>query len=297
MYVSLEPCDHYGKTPPCTGTIIESGVKEVNVAMKDPNPINSGRGIKRLKRAGIKVNVGLCEKEARTLNRKYIKYIKEGLPYVTVKLAQSLDGKIAARDGSSKWISSEKSRKYVRRIRPGFCAIMVGAGTALKDDPYLLDEKRKGYDVARVVVDSRLRLSSSSRLIKTAGKAPVIIATTELAPSGKVKKFEKIKGVEIIKRKSRSGKVPLKSLMKALAKKDIVNVLAEGGGELVGSLVDENLADEVIIFISPKIIGGSYSSVKGEGIPNIKMAKELENVSVNTSGSDLVVRGLLCSQG
>ncbi|MGB2600866.1 MAG: bifunctional diaminohydroxyphosphoribosylaminopyrimidine deaminase/5-amino-6-(5-phosphoribosylamino)uracil reductase RibD [Candidatus Omnitrophota bacterium] len=296
MFVTLEPCNHYGKTPPCTQGIIESGIKKVYAAMKDPNPITGGKGIRKLKKAGIVVNVGIFEENAKELNKKYIKFMTSNLPYVTVKLAQSIDGKIAARDGSSKWISSELSRKYVRKMRPDFDAIIVGANTAVNDDPFLLDEKRRGYNVSRIVIDSRLRMSLESNIIKTAGKAPVIIATTELAPPNKIKKFQNINGVEIIKTRSKTKKVSLKALLTKLAQKEMVNVLVEGGGELVGSLIDEKLVDEVMFFISPKIIGGSYSSVKGSGVPNIAGAMELNSVEIKKYGEDIFVRGMICSQ-
>lgn len=291
MFVTLEPCDHYGKTPPCTAAIIKSGIKEVYAAMKDPNPLNSGRGIKKLKSAGIKVKTGLRGEEARELNRKYIKFITKGLPFVTLKLAQSLDGKIAAADGTSKWISSEDSRRFVRRIRGTFDAIMVGIGTVLADDPFLLDEKKKGYSTRRIVVDSRLATPERSNLIKTARLSPVVIATTGLATAGKIKKLSRIKGVEVVCAKSKDGKVDLKDMLSKLAAKGIVNILVEGGGELAGGLLDEKLADEAIFFISPSIIGGDKSSVRGRGAKTIKDAIKLRDASVSMSGTDVVVRG------
>ncbi|MFC1548740.1 bifunctional diaminohydroxyphosphoribosylaminopyrimidine deaminase/5-amino-6-(5-phosphoribosylamino)uracil reductase RibD [Candidatus Omnitrophota bacterium] len=297
MFVSLEPCDHYGKTPPCTEAIIKSGISTVYAAMKDPNPINSGRGLNKLKRAGIKVNVGLLKEEAKALSRKYIKFITRGLPYVTVKLAQSVDGKIAARDGSSKWISSKLSRKFVKKIRSEFNAIVVGANTVANDDPFLLDEKRKGYDVSRVVVDTRLRMPFNSNIIKTANRAPVIIGTTELAPDGKIAKFHRVKGVKVIKTKSKRGKVSLKPFLTKLAQEGMVNVLVEGGGGLVGSLIDEGLVDEAMFFISPKIIGGEYASVKGKGVPSIGKALKLDDLEIKRSGEDIFIRGLVCSRG
>lgn len=295
MFVTLEPCDHYGKTPPCTAAIIESGIRQVYAAMKDPNPLNSGRGSKRLRSAGIKVKTGVCWKEARELNRKYIKFITRGLPYVTFKLAQSLDGKIAAADGTSKWISSAASRGFVRRIRGTFDAIMVGAGTVAADDPFLLDKERKGYATRRVVADSRLRISENSNLIKTAALAPVIVATTMLAPAGKIQKFGRIKGVELMLAKSKAGKVDLKDMLSKLAAKGIVNILVEGGGGLVGALLDEKLADEAIFFISPSIIGGDKSSVRGCGAKTIKDAIKLRDARFSMSGKDVVVRGKITS--
>jgi diaminohydroxyphosphoribosylaminopyrimidine deaminase / 5-amino-6-(5-phosphoribosylamino)uracil reductase len=295
MYVTLEPCDHYGRTPPCTLAIIESGIKSVTAAMEDPNPLNSGRGIRKLSSRGISVSTGLCSADAKKLNRKYIKFITRGLPYVTLKLAQSLDGKIAARDGSSRWISSKTSREYVRRIRPGFDAIMVGANTLRLDDPLLMDEARKEPGPTRVVVDSRLRLRARSKLIKTAHLSPVIIGTTDLAPPGRLKSVGVMDGVDLIVTRNKRGRVPLKVFLSELARRGIVNMLVEGGGELAGSLMDGGLVDEVMFFISPRIMGGDRVSVKGAGAADISKAVDLKDVSISMSGDDVFVRGRICS--
>ena len=296
MFVTLEPCDHHGRTGPCTRAIIASGVKAVNIAMKDPNRLNNGSGIRRLRRSGIKVNVGLCSDKARILNRKYIKYVTEGLPYVTVKLAQSIDGKIAARDGSSKWISSEASRRYVGKMRRRFDAVMVGINTVLKDDPFLLDEKRRGYRTSRVVLDTRLRIPVSSNIVQTADRSPVIIGTTKLAGTAKRERLRRLPGVEVLVTRQKGKKVSLKPFLRALGRKNFVNILVEGGGELAGSLLDEGLIDEVLFFVAPKLIGGGYSSVKGKGAENIMSVPELDNLEVKRSGSDILIRGTVCSR-
>ena len=296
MYVTLEPCDHYGRTPPCTQAIIKSGIKTVHIAAKDPNPNNNGSGIKKLKKHGIRVSSGLFAEESLALNRKYIKHATKGMPYITLKLAQSVDGKIAARDKTSKWITSEVSRRYSRKMRSRFSAIMVGANTVCEDDPLLLGEGEKGKRITRVVVDSRLRTSLGSKLVKTAKKSPVIFATTELAPRARLRKFKNAKGVEIIETKSRKDKVSLKPLLKKLAKKDIISMIVEGGGELAGSLIDESLVDEAMFFVSPKIIGGNYSSVKGQGAGNIAKVMQLRDVEIKKMGKDILIRGKACSQ-
>ncbi len=284
MYVSLEPCNHYGKTPPCTQAIIESGIKTVYAAMRDPNPVTSGQGARKLRKAGIRVNLGLCKDAALILNEKYIKSITKGLPYITIKLAQSIDGKIAARDRTSKWISSAESRKLVKKMRADFDAVMVGSGTLLADDPRL-------RGVTRVIVDSRLRIPISSNVIKTAKKSRVIIGTTELAPRSRLQSISHLEGVEVVTTKSKDKKVSLRSFMRQLVKRGIVNLLVEGGGELVGSLIDASLVDEAIFFIAPKIIGGSFTSIKGRGVKNIIDAIELRDVEVKSSGRDILVRG------
>lgn len=291
MFVTLEPCDHYGRTPPCAKAIIESGVKEVYMAMKDPNPLNSGKGMRRLKGAGISVIAGICGEEAAYLNRKYVRFITEKRPYLTLKLAQSLDGKIAASDGTSKWISSAGSRAYVKKIRSGFDAVMVGINTVIKDDPFLLDAKKKGYSTARVIMDSRLRIDPGCNIVKTAGLSPVIIGTTELASKGKLKKLKARKGVEVIVTKSVKGRVSLPAFLKELAKRGMVNILVEGGAELAGSLIDGKLVDEVMVFIAPKILGGTKTSVRGKGVRTIRDALLLKDMHTEKIGHDLVVRG------
>lgn len=292
MFVTLEPCNHYGKTPPCTDAIINSGIKTVYVGMKDPNPLTGGRGIKKLRAAGIKVVSGVRRKEAEELGRKYVKFITRKMPYITVKLAQSVDGKIAARDGSSQWISSEASRRRAKRMRGRFCGIMVGINTVVNDDPFLLDEKKKGYATSRIVVDSALRIPVNSTLVKTTGKAPLIVATTDLASKTKIAKIEKL-GVDVIITKNKSGKVDLKKLMKELAKRGLLSIMVEGGGQLIGSLLDGGMVDEVLVYIAPLILGGPYSSIKGRGVKNIKNAIKIKDMAVATSGGDIVVRGRL----
>ena len=290
MFVTLEPCDHFGRTPPCTEAIIKSGIKKVYAAMMDPNPINSGRGIRKLKSRGIDVNVGICADEARFLNRAYIKYITSGMPYLTVKLAQSIDGKIAASDGTSKWISSPRSRRYVKKLRGAADAVMVGINTVLKDDPTLMPVKRSGKKVQRIVLDSKLRIPENSRLVSTSEVSPLIIATTSQASAKKIERISKIKGVEVIVVKSAGKRVDLEDLFRKLAARGIINIMSEGGGELAGSLMDMKLVDEVIFFIAPKILGGNRSSISGRGAANIKEAVLLNDAEVFVSGVDMIVR-------
>jgi len=294
MYVTLEPCTHYGKTPPCVPSIIESGISRVVVATLDPNPITKGRGIKALRKAGISVEIGPCEAEAKRLNRKYIKYITTGLPYITAKLAQSLDGKTAARDGSSKWITSESARKYAKKMRSSYDAIVVGANTVVKDDPMLMGAE-KNRPPFRVVLDSSLRLPEASRIVRSARATPLILGTTELAPKNRLKRFNGIDGVEVITVKSRKGKVSLRPFFKRLAEKGIVNILVEGGGELIGSLMDEALVDEWLIYIAPRILGGENTSVKGLGVPNIQSSLDLLDVTCEKIGDDILIKGLSCN--
>lgn len=270
LYVTLEPCDHFGRTPPCTDAIIRSGIKQVIIAMKDPNPVNNGSGIRRLNRRGVKTKVGLLSDEAEAMNRPYIKFITRNIPFVTVKVAQSLDGKIATKTGDSKWISSKDSRHYVQELRRIADAVMVGANTIRKDDPLLLSRLSRGKQPVRVIVSGRSDLPSGAKIFSSSHKAPVIV----VKPSG------------------RSGeKVDLSKLLAALAKKGITNILVEGGGELIAGMVKESLVDRFLVFIAPKIIGGrnAKTAVEGSGIRNIKDALGLKNISVRKFKKDILI--------
>ena len=270
LYVTLEPCDHFGRTPPCAAAIIKSGIERVVIAMRDPNPINSGSGIRKLKRHSIKIKVGLLAKDAMAMNRPYIKFITKRIPFVTVKVAQSLDGKIATKTGDSKWISSDYSRRYVHELRRIADAVMVGANTVRRDDPLLLSSLSRGKQPVRVIVSGRSALPSGAKVFSDSHKAPVIV----VRPSG------------------RSGKkVDLNKLLTALAKRGITNILVEGGGELIAGLVKENLVDRFLVFIAPKIIGGrnAKTAVEGSGIEKIKDALCLKNMSVKRFKEDILI--------
>ena len=269
LYVTLEPCGHFGRTPPCTAAIIKSGIKQVVIAMRDPNPVNNGNGIRKLNRHGIKTKVGLLAKDAMAMNRPYIKFITKKIPFVTVKVAQSLDGKIATKRGDSKWISSEDSRRYVHKLRRIADAVMVGANTIRRDDPLLLSRSR-GKQPVRVIVSGRSGIPSGAKIFSGRHKAPVIV----VRPAG------------------RSGrKVNLNKLLTALAKRGIINILVEGGGELIAGLVKENLVDRFLVFIAPKIIGGrdAKTAVEGSGIEKIKDALGLKNMSVKRFKEDILI--------
>lgn len=301
LYVNLEPCDHFGRTPPCTEAIIKSGIKKVIAAMKDPNPINNGRGLKRLKEAGIGVISGILEQEAAQLNEVFVKYIKTGTPFVIVKVAQSLDGKIATRAGDSKWISSEDSRILVHRLRKQVDAIMVGANTIIKDNPLLTsrgldcrpktkDQRPKDRQPLKVVVDHKLRIPYYSRIFSKDSPGKVIIATTKKAPKNKIKNFAEL-NCEILILKEKNKRMDLRHLMKELGKRKITSIMAEGGGELIGSLVEARLVDRFLFFIAPKIIGGrdAITSVEGRGVDRVSKALSLKNTQYKTIGRDLLI--------
>jgi diaminohydroxyphosphoribosylaminopyrimidine deaminase/5-amino-6-(5-phosphoribosylamino)uracil reductase len=291
LYSTLEPCAHFGLTPPCVDRIIKSGIKEVIVGMIDPNPLNNGRGIGILKQQKIKVKVGFLEDKLRKLNRVFIKYITEKLPYVTVKVGQSLDGKIATKTGDSKWITSDTARAYARRIRRNYDAIMVGVNTVLRDNP-LLDAWFSKRQPTKIVVDSQLSTPQNADIFLN--NSPVIIITipTKAGQETENKKIlaDKAKILEV---KEKEGQVNLRDAMKKLAQLQITNILVEGGGTLIGSLFDDGLVDRVLFFISPKIIGGkeAIGSVMGRGVARIDKALKLKDVRLKRIGQDLLVEG------
>jgi diaminohydroxyphosphoribosylaminopyrimidine deaminase/5-amino-6-(5-phosphoribosylamino)uracil reductase len=291
LYVTLEPCTHFGKTPPCINKIIQSGIKEVIVGMIDPNPLNNGRGIQVLKQHKIKVQVGILENEIRGLNKVFIKYITKKIPYITVKVGQSLDGKIATKTGDSQWITSDASRSYAHKIRNSYDAIMVGVNTILRDNPKL-DAASGARKIPKIVVDSQLSTSEDANIFSN--NSTVIIATIATKPGQETENrnilAQKAKILEI---KEKEGQVNLRDMMKKLARLGITNILVEGGGILIGSLFDEGLVDQVLFFISPKIIGGreAIHSVMGRGIARMDKAIKLKDVSFRRMGEDLLVEG------
>jgi diaminohydroxyphosphoribosylaminopyrimidine deaminase/5-amino-6-(5-phosphoribosylamino)uracil reductase len=298
LYVNLEPCNHFGRTPPCTEAIIESGIEKVIVAGKDPNPLNYGQGISRLKSAGIEVTTGILEDKAKRLNEAFRKFITREEPFVTMKIAVSLDGKIATAGGESQWITGKEARQYVQQLRRETDAILVGINTVIKDDPRLTlrnEGQRKGYrrQPLRVVVDSRARIPLKAKVLE--GPAGTIVATTRDADKAKIKSLEK-KGIKVLIVGSKKGKVDLAKLMKELGKSDVVNLLIEGGGEINASALASRLVDKVIFFLAPRIIGGREAppAVGGRGIKKLSQAITLPELTVKKVGDDLMLEGYLC---
>lgn len=296
LYVNLEPCSHYGRTPPCARAIIENGIKEVVVAMVDPNPKVSGRGIQMLKDAGIQVVVGVLEEEAKKLNEIFIKYITQKKPYVIMKTAMTLDGKIASAQGDSRWVSGEGSRQYVHVIRDRVAAVMVGINTVLADNPSLTTRLNsgKGKDPVRVVVDSRGVIPMDSKVINVESSAGIILAATSLIESKK-EKLLLDRGVRIIKADGPEGHVDLAKLMDELYELEIDSVLLEGGGGLNAAALNSGIVDKVMFFIAPKIIGGrdAKTPVEGAGIQFMKDAIKLKNINVCRSEDDILVEGYI----
>jgi len=294
LYVNLEPCVHQGRTGPCTEAIIAAGISMVVAAMEDPNPLVSGKGFQRLRDAGVKVKVGVLEEKARRLNEVFIKHITTGRPFVIVKTAVTADGKIATRTGRSRWITGEKARAFVHRLRNNSDAIAVGIDTVLQDDPRLTArlEESGGKDPRRVVIDSRARLPIDARMINMPSRATTILATTAAAPPEKRRVLEE-KGVEILLLPERGGRVDLDALMGELGKRGVCQLLVEGGGTLNYSLLQAGLIDKVMLFIAPLIVGGrdSPTSFDGSGVAGLEQAWRLEDLEIKRYDGDLLMIG------
>jgi diaminohydroxyphosphoribosylaminopyrimidine deaminase/5-amino-6-(5-phosphoribosylamino)uracil reductase len=266
--------------------------------MIDPNPRHRARAIKILKSNGIKVKAGVLAGEIRMVNQPFIKYITTDLPYITVKSAQSLDGKIATRSGDSKWITSEASRKFSRQIRNNFDAIMVGINTVLKDNPLLNPDRHiKGKKFYKIVLDTNLKINSRMHIFNECNVYPVVIATSRDSILKKPKAVKSLvaKGAIVLGAEKKNGLLDAKDLLKKLAQLEIINILAEGGAKLIGSLIDEDLADYVLFFISPKIIGGkdAVTSVQGRGVDKLSSVKKIRNVKIKNLGEDLLIEGAI----
>jgi len=295
LYVTLEPCSHTNKrTPPCTPLVLQSGVKRVVVAMIDPNPHVSGGGIKTMKKAGIQVITGVLEKEARKLNEAFIKYITTGVPFVTLKIAQTLDGKIATASGESKWITGEKARLEGHRLRNNNDAILVGMNTVLKDDPSLTARIPGGRDPIRVIVDTKLRTPLKAKIITQKSSAKTYIATLDTMPKDKLVKLLDA-GVEILLSKGSKGRVDLKNLMKMLGGFGITSVLIEGGAEVHASALKSGVVDKVVMFIAPTLMTGkdSLCSIGGVSPAKLSQAVKLRHMTTRIVGEDLMIEGYL----
>lgn len=288
MYVNLEPCSHWGKTSPCTEKIVEAGIREVIVALEDPNPLVDG--YKELKFRGLKTRIGILREEAMKLNEFYIKYMKTKMPFVILKLAMSIDGKIATSTGDSKYITSNEARKYVHQIRNDVDAVMIGINTVIRDNPILDSRLVKGKNPIKVIVDSGLKIPERAKVLDEPDK--VIIATTKKASKSKIEKLQQ-KGVRIIVLNSRGGMVDLMDLAKELGKSEIASVMIEGGAELSGSAIREKIVDKLLVFTAPKIIGNGLGPIKNLGIKKVNKAIELKNVSTSKIGRDFLIEGYL----
>jgi diaminohydroxyphosphoribosylaminopyrimidine deaminase/5-amino-6-(5-phosphoribosylamino)uracil reductase len=283
LYVTLEPCSHYGRTPPCTKAIINAGIKRVVAAMQDPNPLV--HGLEELRANGVDTEVGLMENEARALNEAFIKFIETGLPFVTIKAAMSLDGKIACVDGDSKWITSSATRHKARSLRAEYDAILVGINTVLKDNPRLTARTPGHKDPLRVIIDSKLKVPTDAKVFADSN---VLVATSEKHDQKKIKILEQM-GIRVLI--VGKEKVDLKALMQKLAALKVTSILIEGGGEVNASALKAGIVDRLLFFVAPKIIGGldAPGPVGGEGVKKMVKALKLQNVSCSTIGNDLQI--------
>ena len=290
LYVTLEPYSHFGRTPPCAFAIVDAGIKKVVAAMSDTNPKVAGRGFDILRSAGVEVEDGLLEDEARKLNEVFVKWVTRKLPFVTLKFACSLDGKIATVGGQSQWISCEASRKFSHGLRDINDAILVGIGTVLADNPSLTTRLVDGKNPVRVIVDSNARIPLDATVV-TDKSARTIVAVTSNAPPEKISALES-HGVEIITAGD-GQRVDLRTLMRELAAREITSILVEGGATIHFAMLEAQLVDKVLAFVAPKILGGSQalSAVAGKGFAKLSDAVELENFTVRQLGADFLLSG------
>ncbi len=290
-YVSLEPHAHHGRTPPCTDALIKAGIRRVVVPIEDPNPKVSGKGLEHLQSAGVEVSIGLRSREAEQLNEKYFHFMRIGRPFVHLKLAASLDGKIATRTGDSRWITGAESRMRVHELRHEYDAILIGAGTALTDDPLLTDRsgKKRRRPLVRVVLDETLRISPESRLVASAKEGDVLIFAGNSGAVVQGKTLES-RGVEVVRDANCRD---LRLVLEELGRRSLESVLVEGGASVAGKLLDAGLVNKVSFFIAPIIIGGGEapSAIGGQGAETLAEAMKLENVEITQRGRDLEVTG------
>ncbi len=289
MYVTLEPCCHYGKTPPCTEAIIESGIKKVIVATLDPNSLVSGKGVEILKNAGIEVVVGVMEEEAKRQNEVFFHYIKYKKPFVTMKYAMTIDGKIASRTGDSKWISSEKSREGVHRDRNKYSAIMVGIGTVISDNPMLNCRIEKGRNPIRIICDTKLITPLDSKIVKSSKEIRTIIATNNNRIEEHINYIEN--GCEILYIPKKENHIDLNFLMNKLGNMGIDSIYLEGGGSINFSALEEKIVNKIMIYISPKIIGGDIakSPIGGLGFEKIVDSIKLKYIDIKKIEEDILI--------
>ena len=296
LYVNLEPCNHTGRTPPCTRKILEAGIKRVVVAMEDPNTI-AGGGCVFLKQRGIEVLTGICENEAKRLNEAFIKYVNTKSPFVTIKCAATLDGRIATRTGDSRWVTGEKARRYVHRLRHAVDAILVGIGTIHADDPNLTARlgSKKGVDPVRIVLDTHLSISPDARILKLNSNSDTILITGNSVSEEKKKRVVK-KGVRQIEQPVKGGQIDLKLLMVQLGSMGVTSLLIEGGSRVIASAFRSGIVDKALFFYAPKILGGDdgIPICRGAGPQRMKDCIRLKDIRVRRFDDDVMVEGYIC---
>ncbi|MFA5088756.1 MAG: bifunctional diaminohydroxyphosphoribosylaminopyrimidine deaminase/5-amino-6-(5-phosphoribosylamino)uracil reductase RibD [Candidatus Omnitrophota bacterium] len=290
LYVTLEPCFHYGRTPPCVDKIIDSGIREVVIGRKDPNPLTKGKSIAKLRRSGIEIKMGFKQKELDRMNEAYLKYITEKMPFVVAKCAQTLDGKIATGTGQSKWITSLEARRFARQLRNDFDAIAVGINTVLRDNPGL-NAADRGKRIKKIIVDTSLRVTHNAKLFKGTRAGDCFVATTQRADQAKINLLKK-KGINVIICPERGGLVNLRWLFHELARKEIASILIEGGSSLIGQALKGKLVDKLHIYIAPLLLGDqrALNSITGLKTPRLSRAIRLKNMSLKQIGKDIFIQ-------
>lgn len=291
LYTNLEPCSHYGKTPPCVDLIISKKIKRVVIGTLDMNPNISGKGVRKLKAAGIDVKVGINERECIELNKFFFKYVTKKLPYVTLKAAQTIDGKIADKSGESAWISSAQSRRYVHNLRATYDAVMIGTGTVEKDDPKLTVRLTEGRNPKRVILDAGLRLKLSHKLFTKNSDNNLIVITSKksIGKKRRINKLNSLGATILFAKDEKEGKLNLKSVLKELYKIGIASVLVEGGSQVFTSFVRENLFDDILTFISPKLLGCGTPVVGNIGIKQLQKSLKVKINNVEKIGDDVLL--------
>ena len=292
LYVTLEPCCHHGKTPPCTDAILRAGVTRVVAAMSDPFPEVAGKGADQLRKAGVAVEFGVGEAAARRLNAPYLTLLATGLPYVHAKWAMTLDGKIATRTGDSQWISKEASRRRAHALRGRMDAVVVGIGTALADDPQLTARPPGPRTAVRIILDSKCRLPPGSVLARTAHEVPTLVAATAEARAERAAALRQL-GCEVLTPPPAGGRTDVKALLAELGRRRMTNVLVEGGAGALGAVLDAGLIDEVHVFVAPVLAGGAEArtAIGGRGVEKITEALRLAATRVETIDGDVLVHG------
>lgn len=291
VYVTLEPCSHYGRTGPCCEALIKAGVKRVVSAITDPNPLVAGRGLNRLREAGIEVTEHICEDEAKKLNEKFFFWITHKRPFVSLKYAMTLDGRIAAAGGDSKWITGTEARTYAHYLRKTHDAVLVGKNTVLQDDCELTTRMVEGKNPIRIVLDSKAELPLTAKILNS--EAKTIVAVSEAAPQEKLAQLQQYNNVEVFKLPEQNGHLDLNELMQKLAGLEITSILVEGGSEVHGAFIDAELGERIYAFVAPKIIGGknAIGPVGGNGIMDMAKALRLRDIEYKQLGTDLLITG------
>lgn len=300
LYVTLEPCSTFGKTPPCTELLKRSNIKRLVVGALDPNPVHAGRGISFLKKNKIRIITGILEKQVLHQNESFVKWVTRKMPFVILKMAQSLDGKIASRTGSSRWISGREAREWVHDLRSQVDAILIGKNTLLQDNPRLTVRQSKSVHKSkikfpwRIVLDPKAEVQTSARIFRQ--KGPILLVCLDSYIKQAVKKFHS-RQVTLLPMKSKKGRFDLLELLQFLGSIGIASVLVEGGGELAASLIEQKLADKIAWIVAPKMVGGrdAKTSVEGIGVRNLSDAPELTSVHMKQLGNDFLIEGYLAS--